>query len=82
MWTSIALHGIDVNAVLFQKDVATCHTSYATIDLLLQTCKGILISRNGELNDLTPYYYFLCGAIKEECCADKSDIIEHLKASI
>lgn len=83
-----ALHGIDVNDVWFQQDGATCHTSHATIDLLRQTFDGRLISRNGDVNwpprscDLTPLDYFLWGAVKDKCYADKPETIEHLKANI
>lgn len=83
-----ALHGIDVNDVWFQQDGATCHTSHATIDLLRQTFDDRLISRNGDVNwparscDLTPMDYFLWGAVKDKCYADKPETIENLKANI
>ena len=44
------LHSIDVKDIEFQQDGATCHTSYATIDLLCQTFKGRLINRKGDVN--------------------------------
>ena len=44
------LHGINENDVWFQQNVATYHTSHATINLLCQTFDGHLISRNVYVN--------------------------------
>ena len=60
-----------MNNIRFQQNVATCHTSHATIDLLHQTFDGRFIHRHGHLNwplksfDLTPLDYFLWSAVKE-----------------
>ena len=60
----------------------------ATIDLLLQTFDGCLISRNGNVNwpprrcYLTPLNYLLLAAVKEKHYAKKARTIAHLKAHI
>ena len=79
--------GIYVNDVCFQQGASACHTSHATINLLRLMFDGHLISRNitnwpPRSSDLTPFDYFLCGAVKEKHYADKPETIEHLKANI
>ena len=64
-----SLHGINVNDVWFQQDGATCHTSYATIDLLHQTFDGLLI--RGRLD------YFLWSTVNEKFYPFKPETIEH-----
>ena len=60
-----ALHGINVNDVWFQQDGATCHTPYATFDILRQAFDGRLIHQNDDVNwstkscNLTLSDYFL-----------------------
>ena len=67
-----ALHGINVNDVWFQEDVAICHISHAANDLLRQRFDARLISPNSNVNwrprsnDMTPLNSFLWGAVKEK----------------
>ena len=63
----------DIDNIWFQQDGATRHTAEATLDVF-QDC---IISRRADFvwpprsGDLTPLDYYLCGAIKEKCYADK-----------
>jgi len=34
----------------FQQDGATCHTPHATMDILNERFKGMIISRGGDMN--------------------------------
>ena len=78
-----ASHGIGMNHVWFQQDGwfqqhgwfqqdgASCHTSYATVDVLREMLDGRVISLNGDINwppsscDLIPLDYFLWSTIKK-----------------
>ena len=83
-----AFHGNNVNCGRFWQYGTICRASYVTIVLLCETIDGSLISRNGDVNwpssscDLTPFEYFLWGAIKEKYYADKPEIIELLNSNI
>ena len=86
--TIFLVHGIAVNDVWFHQDGTTCHTSRVTINLLYQTYDGRLITQNANGNwtqrscNLPPLNYFQWGAVKEHCCTDKPETIEHLRANI
>ncbi|GFX63325.1 transposase domain containing protein [Trichonephila clavipes] len=77
-----------VEAVLYAKDGATCHTARATIDLLKDTFDDRLISRFGPVNwpprscDLTPLDYFLWGYVRSLVYADKPQMLDHLEDNI
>ncbi|GFW36423.1 uncharacterized protein TNCV_3713411 [Trichonephila clavipes] len=78
----------DVQELWFQQDGATCHTARATIDLLKDTFRDLLISRFGPVNwpprssDLTPLDYFLWGYVKSLVYADKPQTLDHFEDSI
>ena len=82
-----SLHGIDVNKI-FGFNRIRYHTPHNTIDLLHQTFDFSLINRNSDVDwqtrswDLTPFYNFWWGGVKEKCKAFRPEIIEHLKVNI
>ena len=72
----------------FQLDGATCHTAEAIVDVLSPLFEDRLISRRADVVwpprscDLTPLDYYLWGAVKDECYADKPETIEALNDNI
>ena len=78
----------DIGNIWFQQDGATCHTAVATPDVLHPVSEDRIISRRADVVwpprtcDLTPLDYYLCGAAKDKCYADKPDTIEALKDNI
>ncbi|GFU31634.1 putative LOC100569746 [Trichonephila clavipes] len=82
------LNNHDVHELWSQKDGATCHTAYATIDLLKDTFGDRLISLFGPVNwpprscDLTPLDYILWGYVKSLLYADKPQTFDHLEDNI
>ena len=62
----------DIDNVWFQQDGATCHTAKVTIDVL----RPVFGDRSC---DLTPLDYYLLGAVKDKCYADKPETIDALK---
>ena len=75
----------DMDDILFQQEGATCHTANVTIDLLRIVFENLITSRNSDVNwpprscDLTPFDYFLWGAVKDKCYANQPETIEALK---
>ena len=67
----------DIGNIRFQQDGATCHTAEATLDVLRPVFEDRIIIRN-----LTPLNYYLWGAVKDKCYADKPETIEALKDNI
>ena len=73
---------------IFQQDGATCHTAEATLDILRPLFEDRIISRRADVVwsprscDLTPLDYYLWGADKDKCYADKPKTIEALKDNI
>ena len=67
--------------IWFQQDGATCHTAEATLDGLRAVFEDCIISRRADvvwpprICDLTPLDYYLWGAIKDKCYADKPETI-------
>ena len=67
---------------------ATCHAAEATLDVLCPVFKDRIISRRADVvwpprsYDLTPLDYYLWGAIKDKCYADKPEINDALKDDI
>ncbi|GFX07027.1 DUF4817 domain-containing protein [Trichonephila clavipes] len=71
-----------------QRDLNTCHTARATIDLSKYTVSVRLISRFGPVDwpprscDLTPLDYFLWSYVKSLVYADKPQTLDHLEDNI
>lgn len=82
------LEDIDVEAMWFQQDGATCHTAGETMQLLHETFPSRVISRFGDQNwpprscDLTPLDFFLWGYLKSKVYANKPTTIHALKQEI
>ena len=63
----------------FQQDATTCHTAEATLDVLRRRADVVWPPRSC---DLTPLDYYLWGAVKDKCYADKPETIDALKNNI
>ena len=78
----------DIANIWFQQDGATCHTAEATLDVLRPVFEDRIISRRADVfwpprsYDLKPLYYYLRGAAKDKCYADKPETIDALKDKI
>ena len=78
----------DIGNIWFQQDGVTCHTAKATLDVLLCVFEDRIISRRADVVwpswscDLTPWDYYLWGAVKDKCYADKPETIDALKDNI
>ena len=78
----------DIANIWFQQDGAKCHTAEATLDVLRPVFEDRIISRRADVLwppwrcDSTPLDYYLWGAVKGKCNADKPEKIEALKAKI
>ena len=78
----------NIGNIWFQEDDATCHTAEATLDVLRPVFEDRIISRRADVvwaprsYDLTPLDYYLWGAVKDKCYADKSETINALKDNI
>ena len=78
----------DTGNIWFQQDGATCHTAEATLDVLRPVFEDRIIRRRADAVcpprscDLKPLDYYLWGAVKDMCYADKPKIIDALKDSI
>ena len=78
----------DIDNIWFQQDGATCHTAEATFDVLRPVSEDRMISRG--VDDvwpprsciLTSLDYYLWGAVRDKCYANKSDTIDPLKDNI
>ena len=62
----------------------TCHTIEATLDVLRLVFEDHIISRRADVwpprsCDLSPLDYYLEGAVKDKCYADKPETIDALK---
>ena len=68
-------------------DGATCHT-VATLDVLRPIFEDRIISQRADVVwppwscDLTPLDYYLWGAVKDNCYANKPETIDALKDNI
>ena len=82
------IEGKDIGNIWFQQDGAICHTAEATLDVLRPVFEDRIISRRAEIFqpprslDLTPLDYYLWGAVKDNCYADKPETIDTLKDNI
>ena len=78
----------DIDNIWFQHDGATCHTAEVTFNVLSPVFKDRIISRRVDAVwpprncDLTSLDYYLWGAVKDNCYADKSETIDALKDNI
>ena len=78
----------DIGNIQFQQDCARYNTAEATLDVLRPVVKDRTFSRRTDVFwppwscDLTPLDYYLWGAIKEKCYADKPETIVSLKDNI
>ena len=78
----------NIGNIWFQQDGATCHTAEATLDILRPVFKDHIISRRADVVwprrscDLSPLDYYLWGALKYKCYADKPETIDALKDNI
>ena len=85
-WTKIEEE--DIGNLWFQQDGATCHTAEATPDVLLPIFEDLIISRRADVVwpprscDLAPLDYYLWGAVKDKCYAEKTETIDSSKNNI
>ena len=65
-----------------------CHTAEAKLDVLRSVFEDSITSRRADVVwpprscDLTPLGYYLWGAVKDKCYADKPETIDALKDNI
>ena len=75
----------DIGNIWFQQDGATCHTAQATLDVLRPVIEDRIKNRRADVVwppwscNLTPLDYYLWGAVKGKCYADKSETIDTLR---
>ena len=81
--------GAIVEATAWPAEVgATCHTAEATLVVLRPVFEDRIFSRRADVVwptrscDLTPLDYYLWGAVKDKCYADKPKAIDALKDNI
>ena len=78
----------DIGNIWFQQNGAMCHTAEATFDVLRPVFEDRIISHRADVVwplrscDFTPLDYYLWGAVKAKCYADKLKIIDALKDNI
>ena len=78
----------NIGNIWCQQDEAACHTAEATLDVLHAVFEDQIISRRADVfwpprsGDFTTLDYYLWGAVKDKCYADKPETIEALKDNI
>ena len=78
----------DIGNNWFQQDGVTCHTAEAILDVLRPVFEDCITSRRADVIwpprrcDLTSLDYYLWGAVKDKCYADKPETSEALKDNI
>ena len=78
----------DIGKIWFEQVGAMYHTAEATLDVLRPVFEDRTISRRDDVVwpprncDSTPLDYYLCGAVKDKCYADKPETIDALKYNI
>ena len=78
----------DIGNIWFQQDGVACHTAEATLDFLRPVFEDPIISRRADVVcpprscDVTTLDYYLWGAVKDKCYADKPQTIDALKDNI
>ena len=70
----------DIGNIWFQQDGVMCHIAAATLDVLRPVFENRIISRRVDV--VWPLDYYLWGAVKEKCYADKPEKINALKDNI
>ena len=77
-----------IGNIWFQLDGTTCHTAKDILDVLCPVFEDRIISCRGDVFwpprscDVTPLNYYLWGAVKDNCYADKPEAIDALKGNI
>ena len=75
----------DIDNIWFQQNGATCHTAEAALDVLRPVFEDRIISSKADVVwpsrscYLIPLDYYLWGAVKDKCYADKPETIDTLK---
>ena len=64
----------------FKQEGAKCHTAEAILDVLF-IFEDHIVSHRADVV-LTPLDYYLCGAVKDKCYADKPETTDALKDNI
>ena len=70
--------------IWFQQDGTTCHPTEATLDVLSSVFENRIISCRADVVwplrscDLSPLEYYLWGAVKNKCNADKPETTDAL----
>ena len=78
----------DIGNIWFQQDGATYHAAEAILDVLSPVFEDRTISRRADVVwppwscYLTPLDYYLWGAVKDKCDANKPETIDALKENI
>ena len=78
----------NIGNIWFQKDGAKCHTSEAILDVLRPVFEDSIISCRTDVDwpprscDLTPLDYYLWGAVKDKCYADKPQTFDAIEDNI
>ena len=78
----------DIGNIWLKQDGATCHTAKATLDVLHPVFEDRIISRRDDVVwpprscNFTPLDYYLWGAVKDKCYADKPETNDALKDNI
>ena len=78
----------DIGNIWFQQDAATCHTAEAKLDVLRPVFEDRIINRWADVIlppqncDLTPLDYYLWGAVKDKCYAEKLETVDALMDNI
>ena len=78
----------DIGNIQFQQDGAKCHTAKAILDVLCPVFEDRINSRSADvlwtsrICDLTPLDYYLWGAVKDKCYANKPETIDALKDNV
>ena len=78
----------DNGNIWFQQDGARCHIAEATLVVLRPVFGGRIVSRKAYVGwppwscDMTPLDFYLWGAVKDKCYADKPETINTLKDNI
>ena len=78
----------NIGNIWFQQDGTTCHTTEVTLVVLGPVFEDRVNSRRADVVgpprscDFTPLDYYLWGAVKDKCYADKPETIDALKDNI
>ena len=79
---------LGIGNIWFQQHGAKCHTAATTLDVLHPVLEDHIVSRRADIVwplrswDLTPLDYYMWGAVKDKCYADKPETIDVLMDNI